>query len=254
MSTKSTGTITAKNISTTLTLCYTHTATFTGEHRFQPRLDNVIGSAVYTITSYVQYGGAGTVFVIQPKTDATLAAGETTPLFPTITIDLSVDDVFMIYIKGTTGDTAVTGTVDIWTDNYSTLTQVDILSDATPFAGGNINATILSRMASFSYTTPPTTAEIDTLLSTNHGAGTWVDTGSGGGAIEFTYGVLSGVTPIENAKVIVTTDIAGTNQTAVGYTNAAGNVVFHLDAGTYYFWTSKAGYSFTNPDTEIVSL
>ena len=29
-------------------------------------------------------------------------------------------------------------------------------------------------------------------------------------------------------------------------------IVFYLDPGTYYVWAAKAGYNFTNPDTEIV--
>jgi hypothetical protein len=56
----------------------------------------------------------------------------------------------------------------------------DALTSALTTAGSigkllvdNINATISSRMATFVYTTPPTVAQIDTQLSSTHGAGAW---------------------------------------------------------------------------------
>lgn len=74
------------------------------------------------------------------------------------------------------------------------------------------------------------------------------------GAIAFTYTATSSVdaSPIGGATVVVTTDVAGTHQIATGTTDASGQVVFMLQPGTYYFWTSAVGYSFTNPDTEVV--
>jgi len=58
---------------------------------------------------------------------------------------------------------------------------------------------------------------------------------------------------ISNVSVWVTSDTAGTTVIAQGETDSNGKVTFYLDAGTYYFWRSKTGYAFTNPDTEIVS-
>lgn len=60
------------------------------------------------------------------------------------------------------------------------------------------------------------------------------------------------VTPIEDVGVYVSTDIAGTNIIANGFTDVFGTIIFHLDPGTYYLWCYKTGYSFTNPDTEVV--
>jgi len=79
--------------------------------------------------------------------------------------------------------------------------------------------------------------------------------GAGSGAITFTYTVTSSVTglPIADADVWVTTDQAGANIVASGTTNASGQVVFYLDAGTYYVWRQKSGWNFTNPDTETVA-
>ena len=94
-------------------------------------------------------------------------------------------------------------------------------------------------------------AEVETVLTAAHGAGAW--SSSGGGAITFVYTLTAGGDPIDDALVEVCTDAAMTNVTASGRTNAAGTITFFLDAGTYYLKRSKGGYTFTNPDTEVVS-
>ena len=77
----------------------------------------------------------------------------------------------------------------------------------------------------------------------------------GAGAITFTYTLTSSVdsSPIASATVWVTTDQAGSNVVASGTTDTNGEVVFYLDAGTYYVWREKSGFNFTNPDTEAVA-
>jgi len=79
-------------------------------------------------------------------------------------------------------------------------------------------------------------------------------------AIEFTYTVTDTLAnPIEGVEVWITTDISGNNIIWNGTTNASGIALDlnsekpFLDAGTYYFWSQKSGYSFSNPDTETVS-
>lgn len=78
---------------------------------------------------------------------------------------------------------------------------------------------------------------------------------SGGGANAWTYTLTSTVLPnppIADADVWVTTDVAGTNVIASGKTNALGVVTFYLDSGTVYVFRQKSGWSFTNPDIEVV--
>lgn len=79
--------------------------------------------------------------------------------------------------------------------------------------------------------------------------------GAGNGSIAFTYTVTNSVTmlPLDGVQVTVTTDLAGQNVVARGTADAFGVVVFYLDAGTYQFWSVRSGYTFTNPDQEIVS-
>ena len=79
--------------------------------------------------------------------------------------------------------------------------------------------------------------------------------GVAAGAIEWTYTVTDADTGalLDGVAVWVTTDSAGTNVIASGITNDSGVVTFHLDAGTRYIWRSRAGYNFTNPDTEVIA-
>ena len=82
-----------------------------------------------------------------------------------------------------------------------------------------------------------------------------INSDSGAGTIQHTYTMTDSAdgTPIDGVEVWVSTDAAGVNVIASGYTNSSGIVIFMLDAGTYYFWRKLSGYNFTNPDTEIVA-
>lgn len=81
-------------------------------------------------------------------------------------------------------------------------------------------------------------------------------------AIAFTYTVTNVSTgaPIEGVEVTITTDSAGNNVIFNGDTDTLGVLrddegrLPYLDSGiTYYFWSQKAGFSFANPDAELVS-
>jgi len=77
----------------------------------------------------------------------------------------------------------------------------------------------------------------------------------GPGAITFTYTLTNsdGGAPIPGADVWASTDITGNYIVASGVTDASGEVIFYLDAGTYYIWRQLAGWDFVNPDTEVVA-
>lgn len=80
-------------------------------------------------------------------------------------------------------------------------------------------------------------------------------------AIAFTYTVTDTSTgnPIEGVEVTITTDAAGNNVIWNGDTDTFGIAkddngrLPYLDPGTYFFWSQKASYSFSNPDSEVVS-
>jgi hypothetical protein len=81
------------------------------------------------------------------------------------------------------------------------------------------------------------------------------------GAINFTYTVTDSVTtlPIEGVEVWFSTDNPAVNIVWKGDTDAFGvarDVLGNLpalDAGNYFVWRQKAGYTFADPDTEVVS-
>jgi hypothetical protein len=80
------------------------------------------------------------------------------------------------------------------------------------------------------------------------------------GAIEYTYTVLSDITPVSGADVWISTDEDGNNVVWRGATDMFGiardvlNNRPFLDAGTYYVWVQKSGFvPLAFPDTEIVS-
>lgn len=78
----------------------------------------------------------------------------------------------------------------------------------------------------------------------------------GSGTVPYTYTVTHATSgaPVDGVKVTVTSDRAGTIMKAQAYTDSAGQVTFMLDAGSYYFWRQKDGWSFLDPDgPEVVS-
>lgn len=82
-----------------------------------------------------------------------------------------------------------------------------------------------------------------------------------GTAIEYTYTLTGGVpaVPIVGARIEITTDVAGANMIWCGQTDTFGvarddnGYLPRLEPGVFYFWRSAPGYTFTNPDTEVVS-
>lgn len=82
-----------------------------------------------------------------------------------------------------------------------------------------------------------------------------------GTAVEFTYTVykVGTVTPIEGVKVEIHRNAAGTDHYNTYWTDAFGAARDEfgnkprLDPGTWYFFRFKGGYSFDNPDTEVIT-
>src|SRR3990172_4745656 len=80
-------------------------------------------------------------------------------------------------------------------------------------------------------------------------------------AIEFAYDVtdITNDQPIEGVQVWISRNTAGTSIIWSGDTDAFGVArddngnLPRLDPGTYYFFRQKAGYTFVDPDIEVVS-
>lgn len=81
-----------------------------------------------------------------------------------------------------------------------------------------------------------------------------------GTAIEFTYTVTSTADgqPLEGVRVVITSDSAGLVPVWAGNTDTFGVARDdngnkpRLDAGTYFFFRNRPGYTFQDPDVESV--
>lgn len=139
------------------------------------------------------------------------------------------------------------GTIPDTTSGYVILpTHVHELADIASSVWASAARTLTSGV--------PTVSDIDAQLSASHGAGAWGGA-AGSGSVTYVYNVTDSLTlgPLPEVEVTVYSDSGLTTLIASGETNAFGNVTFFLDPGTYYFVSRKAGYSFTNPDTEVVA-
>lgn len=73
----------------------------------------------------------------------------------------------------------------------------------------------------------------------------------GTGDTAFIYTLTYNSAPIANANIYITSDVNGLTKVAEGVTNNNGVFTAFLDAGTYYVWRQKVGWSFANPDVEV---
>lgn len=137
---------------------------------------------------------------------------------------------------------------DEWVDLLVTFSTVQVVAVAStePLTSIQTAEAVLDAVAA-NYNDPGSIGEA--INSCTGGGGC-----AGAGAVEFVYTLTDDVTtfPIGQAVVWATTDIAGNNVIASGQTDDFGNVTFYLDVGTYYFWSKRAGYNFSNPDVETV--
>lgn len=78
--------------------------------------------------------------------------------------------------------------------------------------------------------------------------------------LEYTYTVINSVTglPLPQTAILVTTDSLGLNHVWVGTTDvfgvardANGNLP-RFNPGTYYFWRTRVGFAFADPDQEVI--
>lgn len=76
---------------------------------------------------------------------------------------------------------------------------------------------------------------------------------AGSGAITHTITVTQSGNPVDGALVWVTSDSAGANVVASGFTDALGHVTVFLDAGTYYQWAQRGGTNFVNGTSMVVA-
>lgn len=150
--------------------------------------------------------------------------------------------------------TALDTNLDAKVSLIATQTSVNLIP-TNPLLTNDIRLNHIDANISATPTTLQIASQVDTTLISSHGSGAWTSSASGTGSIVYTYTVVksSDLLPIDTVNVWATTDIGGTNIVALDKTNTFGIVKFNLNTGIYYFWHQKAGYTFVNPNTVIVS-
>ena len=124
--------------------------------------------------------------------------------------------------------------------------------DANSTKLANLDATVSSRADAAEYT-PARAALLDNLVHLDVDVSSISPTGDGNLLWDYTLTEVGSGNPIVDAKVWVTSDVGGTQILAEGTTDAAGKVYFLLVSGsTVYVWSKKHGWTFNNPDLEIV--
>jgi hypothetical protein len=244
---------------TTAVSVYTFTATATGTYRIQTRLDAVAGGGDYIAYLTLNAGGVLTVDPMLPKTTLTAAAGETAFWFPTISIDLIVNDVLDVWVKSYTTETGKSGKIRIFSDAALDVTVIPANGSgftSIPNSAGvtTILADYARRTGDYSVLNASGVRSAIGLASANLDTQLAALGVPSAGAITFPYTLTEADgTPIAGATVWATTDSAGLDVVESRTTDSFGVATFHLDAGTYYFWRQLAGYNFTDPDVEVVS-
>jgi len=161
-------------------------------------------------------------------------------------------------------DTAITNNALIvalptLVDMTAAKTEINNNTDAKIVALNNIStANIRTELATELAEVTAIKAITDQLLFTSGTVNANIATsGIGTGSIKVDYYVFTNeiaeTGAIANVSTWVSSDLAGTTGVASGMTDSDGKVTFYLNAGTYYIWRTKAGYTFVNPDQEIVS-
>jgi hypothetical protein len=246
-------------------------------------LDQVAGGGDYVVYITRQINGAGSAYVMLPKTTCTAAAGETAIAMQSGPVTVRSGDVLTVYVDGLAGDTTTPDTVVRWFEMATLRPTTDdrtldvsatgeagldftnrldttgilpaivaggagglaIVGSAMTLAANSITAGVIA-------TDAITSDEIAASAATEIAAA--FSGAAGAGAITHTITINDGANPIEGASVWISTDTAGTNVIAGTLTTTSlGQVVFYLDAGTYYAWMQKSGFNFTNPTAITVA-
>ena len=153
-------------------------------------------------------------------------------------------DMLAIYAVSATGDVAVDPILATTTDSEPATVaaiRTEIDSNSTQLAAVVADTNELQ-------TDWANGGRLDLILDTA-AAGT-----GGSGATQVTLTIDDGSTAVADVDVrIRSTNDVDAVPVASGRTDNAGQVVFLLDAGTYYRWAEKSGIDFTNPQTITVS-
>lgn len=127
---------------------------------------------------------------------------------------------------------------------------LETLSDQIDGVGGGGDATAANQLLMMG--TGFTSATDALVAIRDRGDAAWVTGGSGTGSETTTYTITISGVPISGVEISLYTGVAKTGLIGVQHTDDFGRTVWELNTGTYYAWRKKAGYTWTNPDTQTV--
>jgi hypothetical protein len=132
----------------------------------------------------------------------------------------------------------------IWTYTTRTLTSG---GDATAANQATIIASLVDAKG-----TGYTSATDSLVAIRDRGDAAWVTGGGGSGSETTTYTITVGGAAVSGVKVELYSGVNKSGLIGIQNTDDFGRTVWELDSGSYYAWRKKAGYTFTNPDTQTV--
>jgi hypothetical protein len=188
----------------------------------------------------------------------------------TTSIESKVDTIDTNVDTALTNQTSIEGKIDtidtvvdsIQVDTTSIETKVDtidgvvdaILVDTTAIEIDTTSIETKVDTAIVDIAAVPTVGEIDTELTSEHGAGAWTTTGAGSGAYNATVNVKDD-SAIDVPNAFVTIHNASDDDAPVianGTTDNSGNVILAID-GNVYIRVRKAGFNFTSTAKNITA-
>jgi hypothetical protein len=157
-------TFAGKNISTVLLLT-SFTVVTPGKYTFQVYLDALAGGGDYTLNMRRKRQNVGTDYPLVPKTTYTAAAGAQGFGFPSIGVECLANDLISFYGLGLAGDTTITGTADVFMDDWVRSTTPANTFDVSATGEGGLdfnNIKQASGVTTLNNITIPTVTDVTT--------------------------------------------------------------------------------------------
>lgn len=262
--------LTGQNLNAEAQIGATYTAAADGRVQVSVNLSNLNNSATTVTFRAVKYTAGGTLIGTKDlQVTSKNAATDTVCGSRLLTVMMRSGEQLKIFAQSlnpTSPDTSVTVDMDIVDAEYVVASN---MVAAAPSAADNATAAATAILATpahkvatdssgrvtaenmVSLSALPTKAEMDAQFTA-----TAALIANRAGGIVYPFLVTDADdTPISGVEVLVTSDAGGAVALVSGRTNALGAVdpPFYLPAGVAYFWLSKAGWNFVNPNVQEVS-
>ena len=263
--------------------------TATGDVFVLPQVlaDQVAGGGDYVYHVTLQVAGAGSHFVIGPKTTHTAAAGETALGAQGGLIFIRSGDVLTVYVDGLAGDTTTPdvtvrfaaiplpavapgaiGGLPVLDANLAASANVTYLAgqsdpvDNLVLALGKTEGIVAYPQGiADALKLAPTAGDPAAGSVNKHLDDILEDTGttlpgllSGAGSTAYTDTVTDDSSnPLDGVEVWITSDSGGASTVASTTTSTLGTFTVYLDPGTYYLWCARGDINFPNPTAITVT-